>query len=106
MQSHFIPPGTSPRLVRACRPAPARDKHRGTEIVVNAAWKIQWKFFGNQTSLKGKRAQRNFAAPGKYSHELVAIGVVVIPIAVGMPAWAGCGPTAGPCTPTACPAAL
>src|SRR5258708_18903814 len=48
-------------------------------------------------------AQRNFAAPGKYTHELVAIVVVVIPIAIGMPAVAVFVPPAVPFVPAAFP---
>jgi hypothetical protein len=42
--------------------------------------------FGKQSPIETKWAQRNFAAPGNHIHELVAIVVVVIPIAFRVPA--------------------
>jgi len=59
--------------------------------------------FGKQAASKGKRARRIFAAPGKHIHELVAIVIVVIPIAIGMPAMAVFVPPAMSLVPAAFP---
>jgi hypothetical protein len=65
--------------------------------------KKQWKLFGKRTSLKGKGRSEISPRPEKLSHELVAIVVVVIPIAIGMPAVAVFVPPAVPFVPAAFP---
>jgi hypothetical protein len=59
--------------------------------------------FWKQASLKGKGRRKISPRPEKHPHELVAIVIVVIPIAIGMPAVAVFVPPTMPLIPAAFP---
>jgi len=80
-----------------------RKKETGRPLLGVPRFYLFFANFGKHASLKRKRARRNLAAPGTHRHELVAIVIVVIPIAIRMPPVAVFVPPTAPLVPAAFP---